>query len=250
MPWGRRLWQGRASIAPRSWSLFGIPIQLAPSWFAVVVFVAWSLGHGYFPSRYPGMPPALSWGLGAAAAVLLFGCVVLHELGHSLVALGHGIRVACVTLFMFGGVAQIASNPRRPADELKIALAGPAVSALIAWTCTAWADAWQVETLPGLVGYALVRYLASINLALLLFNLLPGYPLDGGRVLRAAIWAVRGDVKAATRIAGTVGAALGLGLFGLGLWAMSSGVWIGGIWYVLVGLFLYDAARASVQRGW
>jgi len=230
------------------WTLFGIPIRINASWFAVAAFVAWTLARGYFPAVYPGLPAPAYWLMGAVSALLLFGCVLLHELGHSLAARSYGIPVACVTLFMFGGVAQIASDPRRPSAELIVALAGPLVSAAIAWLCFAASGAMPVEHGAQLVGYAVIRYLALINVLLLAFNLLPGFPLDGGRVLRAILWAWTGSLRRATRIASAVGVVFSLALLGLGVWVLTRGAWTGGLWYIVLGLFLRNAALASYRR--
>ena len=228
-----------------SWTLFGIPICVNTSWFFIVAFVAWSLSDGYFPSTYPGLGVGVYRAMGAAAALLLFVCVLLHELGHSLVAKLHGIPVRRVTLFIFGGVAEIGSDPARPSVELKVALAGPLVSALIAGICFLAASAVPVATPFDLVVVAIVRYLAAINTAIILFNLLPGFPLDGGRILRAALWSWTGSLPRATRLASFMGRLLAGGLLALGAWVMVKGEWMGGLWYVLLGFFLRDAALRS-----
>jgi Zn-dependent protease len=204
-------------------ALFGIPISIDRSWLFIVALVTWTLSRGYFPSASPGLPAAGYWAMGVIAACLLFGCVLLHELGHSVMAKRYGIPVAGVTLFIFGGVAHIAEAPRRPAVELHIALAGPLVSVAIAALCVAVSDALTVDTPMQLAVFAIVRYLAAINTGILLFNLLPGFPLDGGRVLRAALWIWTGNFRRATRIASVMGSGLGLSLFGWGLWMLSQG---------------------------
>lgn len=226
----------------------GIPIELDASWFIILALVTWTLARGYFPDQLHGASQRLYWLMGGLAAVLLFGCVLLHELGHSLMAKRAGIPVTRVTLFLFGGVAQIGGYPRRPLIELVVALAGPAVSIVLAALC--W---WGSHLLhPGgpltLITIVILRYLAMVNTALLVFNLLPGFPLDGGRTLRAVLWAWSGDLVRATRITTALGQALGLGLLALGAWALLQGRWIGGLWYVLLGLFLRDAALASYRE--
>lgn len=228
--------------------MFGIPIHIDTSWFVIVTFLAWSLAGGYFPSAYPGLRPPVYLVMGVVAALLLFGCVLVHELGHSLIARRHGIPVACVTLFLFGGVAQIVRNPQRPSVELNVALAGPLVSALIAGLCVGLARIMPVHGRVELVAFAIVRYLAVINLGLLAFNLLPGFPLDGGRVLRALLWWWSGNLRRATRLASGVGLLLGLGLFALGVFAVIKGLWVGGVWYMLLGWFLRNAALTSYRH--
>lgn len=238
-----------AGAAPRwSWQLFGIPIRIHTSWFIVVAFVTWTLASRYFPDVHPGLPVAAYWVMGATAALLLFTCVLLHELGHSLVAKRHGIPVHRVTLFIFGGVAQIGREPQRPSVELKIALAGPLVSVLLAALCFAASALLPARQPAALAIAAILRYLALINTGVLLFNLLPGFPLDGGRVLRAAVWAWTGSLPRATRIASRIGSALGLALLALGAWEVVKGFWVHGAWSMLLGFFLRNAARRSAGQ--
>jgi Zn-dependent protease len=229
------------------WTLCGIPLQVDASWFIMVAWLVWSLGSGYFPSRYPGFPPAAYWVMGAMAAPLLFVCVLLHELGHALVARGYGIPVSRLILFIFGGLAQMAGEPRRPAVEFQMALAGPLVSALIAAACFAAAGAMPLASPLHLAAAAILHYLALINAAILVFNLLPGFPLDGGRLLRAALWAWTGSFRRATRMASAVGAAFGLLLVALGVVVVLKGSW-GGLWYVFLGWFLRNAALMSYRQ--
>ena len=242
------MWPRSAERQGTPWQLLGIPIHIEASWFLVVAFIAWSLARGYFPSTYAGLPTGLYWAMGVLAALLLYLCVLLHELGHSVVARHHGIPVRCVTLFMFGGVAQIARDARRPAIELQVALAGPLVSALIAGACFAASGHLPARQPLEVAGAAVVRYLAVINTGLIVFNMLPGFPLDGGRVLRAALWAWTGSLRRATRIASTLGLLLGLGLLALGGWALTQGAWSAGMWYILLGMFLRRMARASYDQ--
>ena len=233
MAWGRQI--------------FGIPIRINASWLLVVALVTWSLSHGYFPATSPGLPAVMYWAMGFGCALLLFVCVLLHELGHSLVAKRFGIPVPCVTLFLFGGVAQIGRDPQRPSAEFAIALAGPLVSVLIAIGCFAAARLITIHA-PGHVGVvAIARYLAMINTALICFNLLPGFPLDGGRLVRATLWAWTGSRRTATRVASLMGTALGLGLFVLGVWTLAQGAWVGGVWYMVLGLFLRNTALTSYR---
>ena len=243
--------------------LFGIPIQVSASWFLIVAMLTWSLAGGYFPARFPGLRPVLYGLLGAAAALLVFACVLLHELGHSLIARRHGIPVGCIRLFFFGGQAQILRNASRPSVELQMAAAGPLVSVGLVAGCV-----WGLAEIPPLTPVtaalaALLRYLASVNMALLLFNLLPGFPLDGGRMLRAVLWAwldsrwmrqrVGGRDEAfrrATRLASLLGILLGFGLMLLGGWVIVREGWLGGGWYLLLGWFLRRAAQASYRAAY
>jgi len=240
--------------------LFGIPLHIDASWFIIVLLVAWALTRGYFPAHVPGLSGIVYLGMGITASLLLFACVLLHELGHSLVAKAYGIPVYRVTLFIFGGVAQIGSGPRRPWVELMVTLAGPLVSAAIAVTCFVAVTALTIHPGPPttmvagagaplhLVVRSILQYLAVINTGILLFNLLPGFPLDGGRLVHAALWAVTNNPRLATRMASWLGAAFGLGLMSLGIWGIVRGEWSSGIWYVLLGFFLRDAALQSYRQ--
>ena len=240
-------WPSFVNRPRRSWQLFGIPIHIETSWLFIVAFLAWSLARDYLPSTTPGLAPWTYGVMGVVSAVLLYVCVLLHELGHSLVARGHGIPVACVTLFLFGGVAQVTREARSPSIELKVALAGPLVSLLIAGGCFVASTKLPVHSTLEVALVAVVRYLAMINTGLLLFNLLPGFPLDGGRIVRSILWAWTGSLPKATRIASAMGSLLGMGLVALGGWAILQGAWFTGIWYILLGLFLGNAARVSFR---
>ena len=230
-----------------SWRVFGIPVHIDRNWLLIVAMFTWSLARRYFPIAVPGLGWSAYWAMGLAAAVLLFGCVLLHELGHSLVARHEGIPVACVTLFLFGGVAQITRDARRPSVEMKVALAGPLVSAMIAGSCFYATQALAMHRPSAIVTAAIVHYLALMNTALLCFNLLPGFPLDGGRIVRAGYWALTGNLRQATRVASLLGAGLGIALFILGAWAIVKGAWVAGVWYLFLGFFLRDAALTSYR---
>jgi Zn-dependent protease len=234
----------------RSYSLgriAGIPIELDPSWFLVLGMVTWTLSRGYFPSQLQGIAWWRYWMMGLLSASLLFTCVLLHELGHSLVAKWAGIPVLRVRLFLFGGVAQIGGHPHTPWIEFLVALAGPLVSIVLAGLCAWLSQQMRAATLASAMSLVILRYLAVVNMALLLFNLLPGFPLDGGRALRAVLWAWFKDVVRATKIVTLLGQGLGLALMGLGILTVIRGQWLGGAWYVLLGVFLRDAAAASYQ---
>lgn len=225
----------------------GIPIEVDASWFLVLGLVTWTLARNYFPSQLQGVPGWMYWPMGLVAASLLFTCVLLHELGHSLVARVAGIPVARVRLFLFGGVAQMGGHPHRPLIELWVALAGPAVSIALAALCAWLSMQMRPATMASAMSLVILRYLAVVNMALLLFNLLPGFPLDGGRALRAVLWAWFKDIVRATKIVTMLGQGLGLALIGLGILNAIRGQWLGGFWYVMLGAFLRDAAIASYQ---
>ncbi len=224
--------------------ILGIPIGLDYSWFVIFALLTWMLAGSYYPAEFKDWPPMLYWFLGAVTAILLFVSVLLHELGHSVVALRYGIPVRSITLFLFGGVAQIGAEPPSAIAEFFIAIAGPLVSLVLAVFLYAVQPlAAGMEPLLGLA-----KYLAYINLALVLFNLIPGYPLDGGRVLRAIVWAVTGNMRRATLVAANVGRFFAFLLIFAGVWQMFSGNFGGGLWIAFIGWFLDNAASGQVQH--
>ena len=236
----------------------GIPIHVHASWFVVFFFVTWSLATGYLPDTLPGLSIPRYWVMGGIAALLLFLSVLLHELGHSYVALRYQIPIKQITLFIFGGMAHMGKEPPSPRAEFLIAMAGPLVSLILGAACLGGTLA--VETLfarPGVQGLIVLGSLLSmVNVQLGLFNLIPGFPLDGGRVLRAGLWARNKDFNRATSQAALVGIGFGvaLGLIGTVLMA---GAWSGilgqsiasnGVWLLFIGVFLFSAALASKRQ--
>jgi Zn-dependent protease/predicted transcriptional regulator len=232
--------------------IFGIPIRVHASWFLIFAFVTWTLATGYLPDMLPGLSEARYWGMGGAAALLLFLSVLLHELGHSYVALKYRIPIRQITLFIFGGVAQMNREPPGPRAEFLIAIAGPLVSFALGGLLLGLAAFAHVSQ--GLV--ALGFLLGSVNLQLGLFNLIPGFPLDGGRVLRAGLWAWSGDFHRATQRAALAGQGFGLalGILGAGLLLgaatgfMPGPIAANGGWIILIGVFLFAAARGSRRQ--
>lgn len=228
--------------------IFGFPIRLDPSWVPVAVLVTWSLASSVFPALAPGLTPFLYWWMGAFATLGLFASVILHELAHSLVARRYGIPIRGITLFFFGGVAEMAGEPPSPRSELLVAAAGPAASLAvggIGWGLTMGAMALGA---PAPLS-AVLGYLALTNAVLALFNLVPAFPLDGGRILRSLLWHWKNDLRGATRISSRIGAGFGYLLIGLGiLRAVWASDWIGGFWWVLLGLFVRSAAAGAWQQ--
>lgn len=222
----------------------GIEIELDYSWLVIFALVLWSLAAGYFPARHPGYAAHAYWLVGALAALAFFAAILTHELAHALVANRLGQPVRRITLFLFGGMAHLSQEPRDPASELAVAVAGPLTSLALGglfWGVQAGL-AWSgVDAL--WVGAA--AYLAFINVALAVFNLLPGLPLDGGRILRAVLWWRWGDLRAATASASDWGRGIGLGLILLGALEVFAGALVAGMWLVLIGLFLRGAARSG-----
>jgi Zn-dependent protease/CBS domain-containing protein len=228
--------------------IFGIPIRLDPSWVPVVALVTWSLASSVFPVLAPGLAPSLYWWMGALATLGLFASVILHELAHSLVARRYGIPIRGITLFFFGGVAEMAGEPPSPRSELLVAAAGPAASLAVGgagWGLAVGAMALEAPTPLS----AVLGYLALTNAVLALFNLVPSFPLDGGRILRSLLWHWKNDLRGATRISSSIGAGFGYLMIGLGLLrALWASDWIGGVWWVLLGLFIRSAAAGAWEQ--
>ncbi len=222
----------------------GIDVGIHYSWFIVCVLITFSL-TARFTSEYPHWTLAEHYMVGIATSLLFFVSILVHELAHGFVALAKGISVRSVTLFLFGGVAQIGRRPNRPLTELQIAIAGPIASAVLAvgFGTVEYLVGDQPEQLAVLAGS-----LALINLMLTAFNLVPGFPLDGGRIFRAALWYITGSLTKATRIAAGTGQAIGYALIFLGIWTGFSLDWFSGLWLALIGWFLMNAAQESVVQ--
>src|SRR5208283_89434 len=224
--------------------ILGIPIGLDYSWFVIFALLTWMLATNYYPAEFKDWPLLLYWLMGAVTAVTLFVSVLLHELGHSAVALRYKIPVRSITLFLFGGVAQIGAEPPSAIAEFLIAAAGPLVS--LALAVLFYAVQPLVAGIEPLLGLA--KYLAYINLALVLFNLIPGYPLDGGRVFRAIVWSITGSMRRATLIAANVGRFFAFLLIFIGVWQIFTGNFGNGVWIAFIGWFLDNAASAQVHQ--
>lgn len=225
--------------------LFGIPLELNLSWFLVFGIVGWTWSVDVYPGVFPGRPVWVDVGSGLVTTLLFFGSIVTHELSHSLVARRQGIPVERVTLFMFGGVAQLSEEPRTAGAEALMSLAGPGMSLGLAVLCYgAYRAVVAVGASASLLSPLLM--LAGVNLAVAVFNMAPGYPMDGGRVLHALLWWATGDRRRATRLASGVGQGLGLALAGVGVWVLVTGS-LEGLWLALLGLFLRALASAAYR---
>jgi len=222
--------------------LAGIPIGINPLWLLIVALITWSLGTAYYPDQVSGIAPTAAYALGLASALLLFASIVLHELGHAVVARRCGVTIEGIDLWLLGGVAKLRGSPHRPEDELRYAAAGPAVTVGIALFFGLVVLALPTGT-PDAVR-ALIEYQLFINVMILAFNLLPAFPLDGGRILRALAWSRVGDMTRATSIAATVGRGFAYGFIFIGVLAALQGA-PGGLWLSLIGLFLALAGRAE-----
>ncbi|MBD6619391.1 CBS domain-containing protein [Komarekiella sp. 'clone 1'] len=228
-------------------SIFGFEIRIDLSWLLIVFLVLWTLSAGLFPANYPGLSSATYFGMGLVATLLFFASLLAHELSHSFVARSKGIPVEGITLFIFGGVSRTRMEAENPGDEFQIAIIGPLTSVLLA---AFFGLIWFVGRNAGwsVVVTGVASYLASINLILAIFNMLPGFPLDGGRVFRSILWKYTGNKKKATQIASSGGKWLAYLLIALGFWELFSSALLGGLWLILIGWFLYNAAEASYEE--
>jgi Zn-dependent protease/predicted transcriptional regulator len=223
--------------------IFGISIYLHPSWFLIFALITLSL-RTQFTAQHPSWSPAQHWMLGVITSLLFFGSVIFHELSHSLVAKHYKIPVASITLFVFGGLARIGREPSSARQEFNIAIAGPISSFFLS------AVFYFVGRYSGnleMVG-ATSRWLAEINFMLAAFNLAPGFPLDGGRVLRSIAWRITGDFSKAARIASQAGQVFAYVMIFAGIWIALQGNWFGGLWWVFIGWFLLSAAQESYAQ--
>ncbi len=227
--------------------LLGIDVKLHISWAIIAVLIAWSLAKGFFPVYYPGLSPAIHWWMGVGGALGLFVSIILHELAHSVVAKKYGIRIRGITLFIFGGVAEMEQEPASAGVELRMAIAGPITSMVLGTAFYSLSVVGKAQAWPVLLTGVLL-YLGWINWILALFNLVPAFPLDGGRVLRAYLWGRSGSLRKATRTASNLGAAFGTWMILLGAWLVLQGNFIGGMWWFLIGMFLRSASQSSYQQ--
>ena len=231
--------------ALRLGNIVGIEIRLDYSWFIVFALVTWSLGGHYFPMRYTGWSGTTYWALGFVTALLFFASVLVHELSHSLVARAYGTPVRSITLFIFGGAAEISEEPKRAREEFAMALVGPATSLGIGFLFGLLRLTVQ-GTSPPLA--ALATWLGGINVMLAIFNLIPGFPLDGGRVLRSIIWGITGSLRRATQVASGVGRLVAFLFIFWGIWMIFGGNWANGLWIAFIGWFLENAATVSYRQ--
>ncbi len=225
----------------------GIAIRVDASWIVLAVLITWSLAGSVFPLRYRGLRPEVYWTMGAIGAIGLFASILFHEISHAVVARRHGVAMNGITLFIFGGVAEMEEEPGSARTELFTALAGPLATVVLILLLLPLAALARNQNWP-VVAVGTLEYLATINIVLLVFNIIPAFPLDGGRVLRAALWSWKGDQRWATRIASQSGSAFGLVLIILGVVRVVVGDFIGGMWSFLIGSFLRNAARMSYQQ--
>lgn len=227
--------------------IFGIRLRLDWSWFAVLLLLTWTFATFDFPLREPGLESGSYWMLGFAAALLLFVSVLIHELAHATAARSRGIPVERITLFIFGGVAEMRMQAKRPLDEFVLTIVGPLSSLGLAGVF--WAIGYGALAAGGEASALLSFTLARLNLILAVFNMVPAFPLDGGRVLRSVLWRLTGDFTRATRWAAGLGRAFGWLLIGWGLWMfVAQGARLAGAWAAFLGWFLAGAASSAVEN--
>lgn len=230
-----------------SFKLFGVRINIGVTWLLAAVLIAWSLAAGAFPHLYKGLAPSLYWSMAVVAVLGLGVSIVLHELAHTFTARAFGVEIRRVTLFLLGGASELTDQPPSPAAEVVIALAGPALSLVLSVVfAAASAGAVRLGGPPTLAG--VLHYLGLVNAVLAVFNMVPAFPLDGGRVLRGLVWMGTRDLERATQIAAFIGKLLGFALMALGVLVALTGGLVAGLWYVMIGLFLQMAAGAELTH--
>ncbi len=225
-------------------TVFGIEIKVNVSWVFIAALLSWALAQGYFPAVHEGLQQVDYWSMSIIAVLGLFASILLHELAHSLVARAFGLEIKSITLWLLGGMAEMRDEPPTPRAEFLMAIAGPAASFSLAGLFYLAGAALGPDSSVALVGLV-AGYLAKLNLVLAIFNLAPAFPLDGGRVARAAIWSATGNYQRATDIASVMGSIFGLGLIALGIMSLLTGMGLSSLWLVILGLFIRFAADAS-----
>lgn len=228
-------------------TVLGIPIEINYTWFVVFFLVTWTLAQNYFPVAIPGSSQLVYWSISIVAAVLFFMSLLAHELSHSAIAIKNKLPIKGITLFIFGGVAHMSREPQTPAIEFKMAIAGPLCSFSLSFIFFVLTQLFFNLHMP-MALVATADYLSIINFLVGTFNLIPGFPLDGGRILRAALWSILADLKKATQIASLCGKAFAYFLMGLGFLYLFYGGTLSGIWFIFIGFFLQEAASTSYQQ--
>jgi Zn-dependent protease len=231
----------------RLFKVLGFEVRIDSSWLLLAVLIILSLTSGYFPFHYKGLSSGAYVLMGIIGAIGLFASIIIHELCHSLVARQYGIPMKGITLFMFGGVAQMDDESRTPKAEFLMAIAGPIASFVLAGGFYVLHAGIKAAGAPAPLA-GVLGYLAWINMILAFFNLLPAFPLDGGRVLRSALWAWKKNLRWATRIASEIGSGFGIVLIILGILSLLGGNFVGGLWWCLIGMFLRGISQGSYRH--
>jgi Zn-dependent protease/predicted transcriptional regulator len=234
------------SNAVKLFSISGFDIKIDPSWLIIFALITWSLSQHYFPTSLPGETGGVYVSIAITATILFFASLLLHELAHAVVARHYGLPIGGITLFLFGGVAEMEAEPRSPEVEFLVAIAGPIMSIAlsVSFLFLSWIAAIGEEMT---IVASIFSYLATINLILAIFNLVPAFPLDGGRIFRAYMWHRTGNLLRATEIAAKSGILFAFILMGFGVISLFQGAITAAIWQIMIGGFLLVAARSSYQ---
>jgi Zn-dependent protease len=227
--------------------LLGFTVSVDASWGIILFLVVWSLSKGFFPSYFPDLSLQTYWIMGVAGALGLFISIIIHEFSHSLVARKYGMKIKGITLFIFGGVAEMKDEPNTPKSEFLMAIAGPIASFILAFFFSGLYQIAEILKFPVPV-IAILSYLSTINLLIAIFNMIPAFPTDGGRVLRSILWWIKGDIHWATQIASRISLMFAVVIIFTGFMHMVGDNAIGGLWWILIGSFLFFAANASYQK--
>jgi Zn-dependent protease/CBS domain-containing protein len=227
--------------------IFGFQVWIDASWLILGLLITWSLADGLFPQHYKGLSSASYWLMGAGGAIGLLFSIVFHEMWHSLIARKFGLPMKGITLFIFGGVAEMTDEPRSPRAEFSMAVAGPLSSVILGLAFLGMRFVAEGSRWPAAVA-GVLGYLGFMNLILAAFNLLPAFPLDGGRVLRSILWGMKDNIRWATRIASQIGSGFAALLMVIGVLDVIFGNIVGGIWFFLIGMFLRSASQTSYQQ--
>lgn len=227
--------------------LFGFEVKVDASWLIIALLVTFTLAQGLFPATLKGLSASTYWLMGITGAIGLFASIIFHEFFHSVVARRYGLPMKGITLFVFGGIAEMEDNPQNPKIEFLMALAGPASSVFLGFFFFGISLLFTGNGVPAPV-IGVVGYLSYINFILAAFNLVPAFPLDGGRILRSALWKWKGNIRWATRIASAIGSGFGLFLIVVGIIDLFRGNPVGGIWLFLIGMFIRSASQMSYNQ--
>lgn len=228
-------------------TLFGFKVRIDLSWIFIALLISWTLASGTFPYYYKDLSKSMYWFMGILGVVGLFFSIVFHELSHSLAAKRFGLPMKGITLFIFGGVAEMSEEPPSPKAEFFMAVAGPLSSIILGIVFSV------IYFIGDGIGWSrpimgVLIYLAIINFVLAAFNLIPAFPLDGGRVLRSILWGYKNDINWATKIASGIGGGFGIALIILGAVSILMGNIVGGLWWILIGIFLRGASQSSYRH--
>ncbi len=227
--------------------LLGFTVSIDASWGIILFLVVWSLSEGLFPGYFPDLSSQTYWLMGLLGALGLFVSIIIHEFSHSLVARKYGLEIKGITLFIFGGVAEMKDEPNSPKTEFFMAIAGPIASFMLSILFGALYQVAKITEFPVPV-IGILGYLSAVNMLLAVFNMVPAFPTDGGRILRSLLWWIKGDIRWATQIASRISLIFAIAIIFIGFMSLIGGNFIGGLWWILIGSFLFSAANASYQR--